>query len=149
MPHVEPAVTQSELHLGRKLQQAQKIGNGGALFAYAVAEPLLCEIILLNKFFESKGNLNGVKVFALNVLNESHLGQLTVVGSAHIGGHSVKTRELSSTEAAFTRDNLVGIVADAAKGEWLDYAQFPNRHGKLFESLLVEKRARLVGVRRN
>ena len=94
-------------------------------------------------------NFNGVEVFALNVLNECHFGQLAVVGGAHIGRHGFESGKFGGAVAALTRNDLVGVWPHATQCERLDYAKLTDRCGQLLESLFVECAARLVGVGRD
>ena len=120
--HVHGVVTQTQLHLGGQFEQAQEVGDCGALLADALAQALLRQVILIDEFAQGERDFDGVQVLALDVLDERHLGDLAVIGGAHIGGHRVQACQQGGTIASFTRDDLIGIVTHAAQGEWLDDA---------------------------
>ena len=107
------------------------------------------EVVLVDELAECECYFYGVEVFALNVLNKSHFGQLAVVGGAHIGWHGFESGELGGAVAALTRNDLIGVWPCAAQCERLDYAQLAYRGGQLLKSLFVECAARLVGVGRD
>ena len=51
MTHVNPAVAQTELHFSREAEQTQEVGYRGTLLAYALAQTLPGEIILIDQLF--------------------------------------------------------------------------------------------------
>ena len=112
--HVQGVVMQTQLYLGGQLQQPQEIGNGSALLADALAEPFLCELVLVDEFAEGECNLNGVQVLALDILDQRHLSHLAVVGRADIGRHRLQSRQQSCAVTSLTRNDLVSIFTDAA-----------------------------------
>ena len=69
MSHVNSMVMQAQLHLGGQLEQAQEIGDSGALLADALAQAFLRQVILVDKFPESERDLDGIEVLALDVLD--------------------------------------------------------------------------------
>lgn len=73
MPHIDTFVAQAELHFGRQTEQTEEVGYSRTFFAYALAQRFLCEAVLLYKLAESEGYFYGVKVFALNILDEPSL----------------------------------------------------------------------------
>ncbi|GFI67386.1 hypothetical protein IMSAG192_00914 [Muribaculaceae bacterium] len=87
MSHVDTLVAQAELHLSRKFQQSQEVGYRGTFFPDAFAESFLGQSVLVDELLECECDFNGVEVFALDILNERHLGELAVVGRAYICGH--------------------------------------------------------------
>ncbi len=86
MAHVYPLVAQAELHLRGEFQQPEEVGDGGTFLADALRQPLLGQFILVDELSECQGYFYCVEVFALDVLDEGHLGQLGLVGGADIGG---------------------------------------------------------------
>ena len=107
MAHVDGLVAQAQLNFGGQLQQSQKVGNGGSLFADTFAQTFLGEVILVDKFLERECNLYCVEVLALDVLDESHFGELAVVGCANICRNRVEPGAFCSAITAFARYNLI------------------------------------------
>ena len=122
MPHVEFFVAQAKLNLGWQIEQTQEVGNSSAFLADALAQSLLCEVILVDEFTEGEGNLNGVEVLALNILDESHLGELGVVSVAYIGWHAVELCDFCSTVASLSRNYLVLAIVELSQSERLNDA---------------------------
>jgi hypothetical protein len=73
---------------------------------------------------EADGHLDGVELFALDVLHQRHLQHGLVVGDADVGGHLYQAGQLRSTEAALTADQLVAVVTHLAHGHRLDHTKF-------------------------
>ena len=111
MAHVDTLVAEAELDFGRKFEQAQEVGDGGTFFANSFAQAFLREGILVDELLESQGYFDGVEVFALNVLDESHFGQLGFVGRADIGGYGGKTGKFGGTISALSGYDLIAFGA--------------------------------------
>ena len=60
MAHVHSLVAQAELHFSRQFQQAEEVGDGGALLTNTLAQSLLGEVVLVDEFAESERNFDGV-----------------------------------------------------------------------------------------
>ena len=146
MAHVQRVVMQSQLHLGGQFEQTQEVGDGGAFLADALAQPFLGEVVLVDKFPEGQRDFDGVQVLTLDVLDERHLGHLAVVGRSDVGRNGVQPGQQRCAVATFTRDDLVGVVAHAAQGQWLDDAQLADACRQLFKCLLVKDLTGLLGV---
>ena len=146
MAHIHRFVAQSQLHLCREFEQSQKVGNGGALFTDSLAQSLLRELVLVDELAEGEGYFNGVEVFALNVFDERHFGDLAVVGCAHIRRHRFQPGEFGGAKPSFTRYNHICAGVGSPHGEWLNDAVLAYGCCQLLECFLVEIGARLVGV---
>ena len=101
---------------------------------------------MVDKFAESKRDFDGVQVLSLNIFDEGHFSELEVGGSAHIGGHALQAGFYGGAVASLTRDNLIGVANEFSHRNWLDDADFGNRHSKFVEGFLVKHSARLVGI---
>ena len=55
-----------------ELQQANRVGDGGAVFAGAFGDLLLRQVKLVDQALESVGLLDGVEIFALEVFYQRH-----------------------------------------------------------------------------
>ena len=146
VPHVYLLVLQSHLDGSRQFQQAQVVGNGGTLLAYAFAEAFLRQSVLFQQVLVGKRYFHGVQVLALYVFDECHFHDILVVGRADIGGDARQPCHLRGAEAAFTGNNLVFIIGQLTQGDRLDDTNLCNRIGKLLQRCLVELAAGLIGV---
>ena len=79
MAHVYLLVFQGHLHLGRELQQAHVVGDGGAALADALRNLGLRHARCLGQVLIGQGNLDGIQVLALNILNQRHLHHVLVL----------------------------------------------------------------------
>ena len=84
-------VLQRHLHLGRQLQQAQVVGNGGAALAHTLCHLVLCHALTLQQMLVGQCNLNVVEILALDVLYESHLHHVLVGDGAYVGRNGAET----------------------------------------------------------
>ena len=146
MPHVYTLVAQPELNLSGQTEQTEEIGYRGPLLAYTLAQTLLGEPILVYEFLESECYFYGIEILSLDILDESHLGKLSVVGRADIGRHSGESGHLRCTVAALTGYDLIRVIPHLAQRQRLDDAQLPYRARKLLKSLLVKDAAGLVRI---
>lgn len=124
MGHADLPRAEGELGFGRKVEKAQVVGDGGAVFAYTLAELLVGELTLFDKGVVGKGYLHGVEVFALDILDECHFHHLTVGGDTDVGGEFGETSELRCTIAAFTGNELVFAVGHTSDGNGGDDSLF-------------------------
>ena len=143
---VHVLVAQRHLHLCRQLEQAQIVGNRGAVLAHLLRKLVLREAVLLDEVLIGEGYFDGVEVFALNVLNERHLHHRFVARRADIGRHGAQARQLRSAPAAFAGNDFVSVVGVLAQRYGLNDADLPNRVGKFLQRSLVELSAGLVRV---
>ncbi len=95
----------------------------------------------------AEGDLDGVEVLALDVLDDRHLQHGLGVGLADVGRHAAEPGALGRAEAALARDDLEPATAERADGDRLDDAELADAGGELVERFLVERLARLVRVR--
>ena len=93
-----------------------------------------------------QGNLHGVEVFALYVLDERHFHDVLVVGGANVGGDAGKSGQLRGAEAPFAGNELVVAIVQLPQGDGLYDAYLGYGVGQLLQGHGVELAARLVGV---
>ena len=116
------------LYVGWKLQKSGGIDDGGAIFAGALGDLLLSEVKLIREALKGVRLLNWVEVFALEVLDESHLHCHTFGYVADDDGYAVQLRALGGAPTAFAGDELIAAGA-AAYDQWLDDAAGADRLG--------------------
>jgi hypothetical protein len=99
-----------ELDVIGKLQQPQEVGNGGPVLPDPAGDLFLCEIALIDEPPVRNGDLDGVQVFALEVLDQRKLEQLLVgVDLDDIGRNLCQACITGRTYAAFPGNQLVAI----------------------------------------
>ena len=97
--HADLLLAQAQLHLGRQLQQAQVVADGGAVLAHLGAQLLLGQLHLLDQPLEADGHLDGVEpsrwMFSTSAISS--------MASSWPRGcrRSAQPRELAGPEAAF------------------------------------------------
>ncbi len=124
--HVKTFVAQTELYLGGKFEQTQKISHSGAFFSDTLTESFLCKIVLIDEFAECERDLDGIQVFSLNVLDKRHLCKLRIIGRAYICGYGFQPCDHSGTVSALTGDYLVCVGTGLAERQWLYDAELSN-----------------------
>jgi hypothetical protein len=140
-------LAQSQLDLGRQLQQAQVVGHSGAVLAHLFAQLFLGKLHFVDEALEADGHLDGIEFFALDVLHQRHLQHGLVVGDADVGGHLYQAGQLRSTEAALTADQLIAVITHLPHGDRLYDTKFADALGQFGQGLITEMGARLEGVR--
>ena len=93
-----------------------------------------------------QGYLNGVEVFALDILHECHLHHVLILNGADIGGNGAHAGQLRGTPTALTGHNLVATIFHQAQGDGLDDANLADAGGQFLHGLLVKLAAGLVGI---
>jgi hypothetical protein len=92
--------------------------------------------------------LDGIKVFALDILDESELGSRRFVNLAYNRRDRVKSSALGGSPTPFARDNLEPIFGRPQQ-DWLKNASFRDRLCEFIDRLLAEHHSRLRRVRPN
>jgi hypothetical protein len=142
---VQAALGEEELDGLRQAQEANEIGNAGAILASAVCDFLVGEAEVVGEAFEGLRGFDGVEVLALDVLDEGELQEL-IVGEVLDDHRDLSEAGYSgSAESALAGDELES-VAMMADNERLDDAVGADGLGKLVNPSLVELRAGLEGI---
>ena len=144
--HADGFVPNGELHFCGELQQANVIGDGGAVLAQAYPEVFVREFALVDQSFERNGNFDGVQVFALNVLNQRHFEEGLVVDFADVSRHFFESGQLRCAKPPFAGDDLVLVGSNLVHRDGLDDAQFADALSELFQQVRVKFPSRLLGV---
>ena len=58
------------LHVGRKLQQPEGVGDGGAILARTVGDLVVAQVEIPGEALEGMRDLDGVEVLALDVFDQ-------------------------------------------------------------------------------
>ncbi len=146
MPHVNALVTQPQLHLRRKFEQAQEIGYRGAFFPYAFTKSFLCQRILVNQLLECQGDFDCVEVLTLDVLDKGHLRQFGIIGCTYICRNRCQSGALCCPETAFPGYYLVCVIPDFTERQRLYDAQLTYRCRQLIKRFFIKCGTRLVGI---
>ena len=84
MAHVYLLVFQSHLYLGGELQQTHIVSDGSAALADALRNLGLRHARCLGQVLIGQGNLNGIQVIALDILNQCHLHHVLVLDGTDV-----------------------------------------------------------------
>ena len=120
-----------------QLQQADGVGDGGAVFSSALGDLFLGEVEFVNQPLEGMRLLDGVQIFALEVFDERHLQRHFFGNVADYHRHAAEVGSLGGTPAAFSGDQLKA-AGNPADDERLDDSTGANRAGQLFQGFLAE-----------
>ncbi len=131
---------------GLELEEADGVGDGGAVFAGSLGDLLLGEVEFVGEALEGVRLLDWVEIFALEILDERHLHCHTFRYVADDDGHAVQLGALGGAPTTLAGDELIAAGA-ATDDQWLDDAAGADRLGELLESLFAEAGAGLVGAR--
>ncbi len=131
--------------LGGELEQAQEVGDRGAVLAGALGHLLLGEAEVAGEALVGAGLLDRVEVLALEVLDDGDLHRLLVGDLADDGGDGGFAGALGGEPAALSGDELEasGVLAD---GDGLDDSGDLDGVGEFVEGGFVEVGAGLVGI---
>ncbi len=126
-----------------KLQEPDGVGDGGSVFAGAVGDIFLSELEIGHQPFKCPRLLEGIEIFALNILNQSDLECLRLGDFADDCGNARQTRALRRSPAALAGNELVaGPVR--AQDERLDYAARADRARQFLERFFTKSRPWLI-----
>ena len=146
MADAHQAHLQVVLDLGGKLEEAELVGDRGALLAHAVGHLLLGEAAFLHEALVAEGHFDRIQVLALDVLDDGHLQHALVVGVADVGGNHVHPGHDAGAVAALAADDLV-LGTLLPDGEGLDEPEGADGVRQLLEGFRVEAHPGLEGVR--
>jgi hypothetical protein len=129
-----------------ELEEADGVGDCGAIFSGAFGDLLLGKVKLIGEALKGVGLLDWIEIFALEIFDERHLHCHTFRYVAHDDGYAVQLCALGRAPATFAGDKLIAAGA-AAHNERLNDAARTDRLRELFQGLFAEARARLIGAR--
>ena len=134
------------LHLVRKLEQTQCIGNRRTRLRDALGKLLLRHGTALDEVAISARLLNDVEVSALNVLDKGKLKARDVIGViTHHNRHVFETSSTSRLIAPLTGNDLIALSV-FAHHDGLNDAHLFDGGTQLIEVFLIELGTRLIGV---
>jgi hypothetical protein len=84
-----------------QFQEADGIGDGGAIFSGALGDLFLCEVEFVSETLKGVCLLDGIEILALKILDEGHLHRHTLRYVADDDRHTWKFGALRSAPAAF------------------------------------------------
>jgi hypothetical protein len=143
---LDPALGQELLHLGRELEQADRVRDVRARHAQPLRERLLLETELLEQLAEGSAELDRVQVLAVDVLDQGLAERFRVVALPDHGGHGRQTGELGRPQAPLPRDQLEAVPG-LAHDDRLQDAHLADRHRECLERVVLERGPWLPRVR--
>ena len=146
MTLVHFALLNGHLHLCRKFEQTQIIGNSGTLLPHFFGQCVLRKAILFEQVLVSQGNLYGIEVLALYILHEGHLHHFLIIGSPDVCGHSFQSGHLAGSPAPFSGNNLIRPIVHLPQGDGLYDTNLTYAFGKFLHCLGIKFPTGLVGV---
>ena len=109
VPHIDLLILQPHLYLGWELQKAEIIGNRRPLLADTLAQLFLRQAVTVDQLLVSQGYFYRVQIFALDILDQSHLDDILVCCGFDIGGDTFQASHQGSAIPTFARDNHIFI----------------------------------------
>ncbi len=132
----------------RKLEQTKRVGDRRAVLAEARRERFLRIPVLAQEPVVGLRELEGVQVFALDVLDERELEGALGAHVLHDDERLADARALQRAPAALARDELEPIaLRHATNDQRLDQAVLADARGQLVELVRVEVLSRLPLLR--
>ncbi len=126
----------------RQIQQAHRIGHGGAVFPHALGDVLLPHAEVLGQTGVGLGLFDGIETLTLEVLDERHLQHVLVGRLADDDGQQLEAELAGGSEAAFPGDEFQ-LVIHPADDQRLDDAVLADGLHELAELVGLELLARL------
>ncbi len=108
MAHGEALFGEQLLDLQGEPEEAEHVGDGGAVLAGALGDLLVGEAELAVEALEGVGDFDGVQVLALDVLDEGDLHEAIVGELLDDDGDVMEAGQAGGTEAAFSGLRRVG-----------------------------------------
>lgn len=138
------ALGEVNLNVRVEVEQPHGVSDGGAGFTDAGGDFFLLEGEFLGEADVAGGFFDGVEIFTLEVLDESHFEDVAIRGSALDDGDGGQAEFFRSSPAAFTCDEFVFSI-DQTCDEWLDDAVLADGVDEVIEGCVDELVPRLQG----
>jgi hypothetical protein len=145
MAHGEAVLSKEILDVGGELEEAEGVGDGATVFAGATGDVVMAEVELAREAVEGVGDLDGVEILALYVLNQRDFEQVLIGDMLDYGWDVREAGELPGTPAAFAGNELIAIT-EGPNHERLDDAIGQDGVGEFLEAIGAKHGARLKGV---
>ena len=149
MSHGDATAGYFRADLLRQAKQPHDIRDRRSIFADRRGDCFLRQVEFFGQPTISERFIDRVQVFTLEVFDERHLEQRTLLAGAHVfdnHGHAEQTRTLGSPPPALAGDDLKS-VPDASDDDRLNHTIRSDRLRQLLESRVVDYDARLKVVR--
>ena len=78
--------------------------------------------VILNQFMVGQGDLNGVEVLTLDILDQGHLYDMLIRRCLDVGWNTFQTGHQGSSITTFTRNDEILLLANLFEGNRLDHA---------------------------
>lgn len=141
----EASFFQKVLYRLLKFEQANGIGDRGAVLSAALRDLFLREAEFIGQALEGPRLLNRVQILALKIFHERHFQRHFVANVANDGGNTRKCGSLRRSPSAFACNQLEAS-ADPANNDRLNDTARPDGASELFKCLFAEMGTRLIGA---
>lgn len=131
-----------------KLQEPNRICDGGTVLASALCNLFLREGEVLDQMLESARLLHRIQIFALEIFHEGHLDGPLLGNFADYDGNAAECGSLGRAPAPFAGDELV-TRTNAPNDERLNNPAGVNGTSEFVEAFLAEMGAGLIRARVN
>ena len=101
-------------------QEPDRVGNGGTVFAGPVGNFLMAEMHLSNQPVEGLGGLDGIQVFALDILDQRDLEETFVGVVLNDNGDVGQAGDFGRPQTPLTGDEFV-VAGFSSNDKWLYY----------------------------
>jgi hypothetical protein len=140
----------SLLHASGEAEQPQRVGDGGTVLSHFAGDFIMGQCEFIDQARISLCPLNGVQVFALNILNDCKFKLFLLSSTANDSRHGLKPGQFGGAQAAFPGNQRVLIRSFCGDDDQrLDDAMFPNGTSQIIQSIAIEINARLMRVGQN
>jgi hypothetical protein len=138
-------LSEEVLDIGGELEEAEGIGDGAAVLAGAAGDVIVAEVELVREAVEGMGDLDGVEILALYVLDKRDFEQVLIGDVLDHGRDVGQAGEFRGAPAAFAGDKLIAVT-EGPDDERLDDAVGQDGIGEFLEAIGAKHGARLKGV---
>src|SRR5262249_12323165 len=141
----ELAFAQEIQNVRRKLEQADEIHDGAAVFAGSLTDVLGAQVQLGEHRRQCLRGFDGIEILALDVLDERNFHQAIVGNIADDDRDHSDARELRGAPTPLAGDKLIPL-ADFSDYQRLDDAVGTDRLREFLEAFFLEYAPRLEGI---
>ncbi len=138
MPHRQPPPGKVFPDFGRELQEAEVVGDGGAVFSNLDCRFLLGQAEGFDELTVGLGGLDGVEIFPLNILDEGHLEGFGLSNVAHDYGDLREPGFPGGTPSALACDQFECVPTRGVDDDGLDDPPASDRVGEFPDAVAVE-----------
>src|SRR5262245_15372345 len=126
MAHAQAVLSHQLLDFAGQFEEANQVGDGSSFFSRTLSDFLMAQVILRREAIEGVSDFDGREIFALDVLDQSHLEKSVRGRIADHGWDSLKAGQARGSPSALAGNQMI-LLTGSLNNQGLNDAVCPNR----------------------